>query len=492
MLTKQTLASIVLPMLSLTSACAGAVPKTNPYQFKRFTSENPAFTLFKPETWRVQHASSADAFRIVVADAGATSVVEIYFAVNRGRFDPLGVLGAKVKELNARYPDLRLSAVVECKDKSCAAATMTYTRDKVAVEGRFYFQADPQQIVIRSYSAPASRLAADRNLLLDILANIRVGGPQAQRTESRVAPAPPPPPPPVQVQLVPRQAPDGSLSIHLPADWTFQALKGRILAVDPRGGCGFIFTTFDIMSSNFGLRQLPPDVIVSPYRPPAQIIVPIFQKFGNSDIRIVNATVNPQTRMECQCDTADLTLSWMSPKGVASMGSFTVRNSRPGGITGNWFAMVSGTWGPAQELGRYLPMLEQIGASFSINDRYAKNYIQQGLASLRVQQQRTARAMQSLNDARADNQRDWEARQERKDASDAKWDDYRRGNTYWISDLEGGKVYQTDPWGTQDTWTGDRVDGQPYGYVHFEGQNPRHSSEQMRELSSYEVKKLGQ
>ena len=137
-------------------------------------------------------------------------------------------------------------------------------------------------------------------------------------------------------------------------------------------------------------------------------------------------------------------------------------------------------------------MLEQIGASFAINDRYARNYIQQGLASLRVQQQRTARAMQSLNDARADNQRDWEARQERKDASNAKWDDYNRGNTYWISDLEGGKVYQTDPWGTQDTWTGDRADGKPYDYVHFEGQNPRHSSEQMRELSSYEVKKLGQ
>jgi hypothetical protein len=296
----------------------------------------------------------------------------------------------------------------------------------------------------------------------------------------------------VQAKLVPRQAPDGSLSIHLPADWTFQALKGRILAVDPRGGCGFIFTGFDIMASNFGLRQLPPDVIVSPYRPPAQIIVPIFQKFGNTNIRVVSATVNQQTRMECQCDTADLTLSWMSPKGVASMGSFTVRNIRRQNITGNWFAMVSGIWGPAQELGRYLPMLEQIGASFSINDRYARNYIQQGLASLRVQQQRTAQAMQSLNDARADNQRAWEARQERKDAMEAKWDDYRRGNTYWISDLEGGKVYQTDPWGTQDTWTGDRVDGKPYDYVHFEGQNPRHPSEQMRELSSYEVKKLGQ
>jgi hypothetical protein len=94
-----------------------------------------------------------------------------------------------------------------------------------------------------------------------------------------------------------------------------------------------------------------------------------------------------------------------------------------------------------------------------------------------------------LNDQRAQNQADWEARQARKDNMDSKWDDYRRGNSFWISEMEGGKVYKTDPWGTQDTQTGDRVEGAPYDYVHFEGQNPRHPSENMREVSSYELQK---
>jgi hypothetical protein len=62
----------------------------------------------------------------------------------------------------------------------------------------------------------------------------------------------------------------------------------------------------------------------------------------------------------------------------------------------------------------------------------------------------------------------------RKEASDAKWDDYRRGNSYWVSDLEGGKFYQTDPWGTRDTSSGTRYDGTPHTYIHFEGRNPAH------------------
>jgi hypothetical protein len=56
--------------------------------------------------------------------------------------------------------------------------------------------------------------------------------------------------------------------------------------------------------------------------------------------------------------------------------------------------------------------------------------------------------------------------------------------------LEGGKVYQTDPWGTQDRTTGDRIEGAPYDYIHFEGQNPRYPSENMREVSSYELQQM--
>jgi hypothetical protein len=64
------------------------------------------------------------------------------------------------------------------------------------------------------------------------------------------------------------------------------------------------------------------------------------------------------------------------------------------------------------------------------------------------------------------------------------------GNSYWVSDLEGGKVYQIDSWDTRDTDSGTRCDGPPHNYIHFEGQNPAHPSEHMREISSYDLKKM--
>lgn len=41
---------------------------------------------------------------------------------------------------------------------------------------------------------------------------------------------------------------------------------------------------------------------------------------------------------------------------------------------------------------------------------------------------------------------------------DSRWDDYRRGDSYWVSDLEGGKVYHTGTWGTKGTRTGDHYE----------------------------------
>jgi hypothetical protein len=159
-------------------------------------------------------------------------------------------------------------------------------------------------------------------------------------------------------------------------------------------------------------------------------------------------------------------------------------------LTGQWFCLLAGIWGPEPDFYRYFPLLEQIGSSFSINDPYARQYIQAGLENLRRLQQQTMAAMRDLNRSREENQASWEARQGRKEFMDSKWDDYWRGQSYWVSDLEGGKVYQVDNWGTKDTVTGDYHEGKPYNWINFEGQNPRYPSENMREVSSYELKQM--
>lgn len=263
-------------------------------------------------------------------------------------------------------------------------------------------------------------------------------------------------------------------------------------ARSPAGGAGFLFSSFPIMPPRLGL---PSTAIVSRYLPPQDSIRLIWQKFNNRDIRILASKPDAETAGQCvaqigkRCETADVQLSWVSPKGAACIGSFMVLNALPG-FTGDWFSIVAGIWGPSDEMARSLPLLEKVAESFSINDRYAQRYVQQGMDNLRVLQAQTQHSINRLYEAIDDNQRDWERRSASQDRSAAGWSDSMRGNSYWISDLEGGKVYATDPWGTEDASTHDRVEGAPYHYINFESQNPRFPSENMREISIYDLQHM--
>ncbi len=473
---------------SVSHGSAAAEPR---YQLKKYVSTNPAFLLYKPEGWTVTPENSASALEISLADPAGASRVEVWFADNhQTRFNSVALLVAKSREIKSHHPDLALSEVQVCRDQaaSCAMATVTYTVNQVAMKGRLFCHADAYQAVARSYLAPAAQLGSQRPLLLDILTNIHIL--KSQGTGGGAQPAAPP-----AVQLVPRRAQDGSLALSTPPDWNFLGGGGKAIAGAPGGGAGFIFTSFEVMPPrNYGV---PPagNVILSRYAPPEQFMYKVFEKFGDREVRVLGSKPDLTTAAQCaqqigrRCEVADVQASWVSPKGASCLGSFKVMNALPS-ILGQWFSIVAGIWGPANDLASYLPTLEQVAASFSINDRYAKIYIEQGLAHLRVLQAETHASMRSLYQAIEDNQTAYEHRQAIRDNTEAKWDDYRRGNSYWISDLEGGKVYQTDPWGTEDRMTGDRIEGAPYDYIHFEGQNPRYPSENMREVSSYELQQM--
>jgi len=279
----------------------------------------------------------------------------------------------------------------------------------------------------------------------------------------------------------------------VPAAWELQAGQGKAVAAAPGGAAGFMFTAFQIHPPGLGLPA--PGVVFSTWQPPEQLVQVIWRQFGNREVRVLHAEPDAATAAACPrhldraCDAADVRLSWVSPQGVACTGAFKLLDARPNPM-GQWFSIVAGIWGATETLDEQLPTLEAVAASFSIQDQYARGYLQQGAARLRELRAQTGRSVQGLYQSIADNQRDFERRADEKAGADARWDDYRRGNSYWISDLEGGKVYQADPWGTQDRSTGDRFEGGGYRYLHFEGENPRHPSENMREVSSHELQKL--
>lgn len=474
-------ARLLLPALLTFSLSAFVEPRQG---LQIYLPESKWYALYKPAEWNVKEESSPTSFRIMVASADRTVMVDFYWARAASRqSDALAFLSESRARLAQPCRDLVLSEAFLSHDATRAVATVTCRLDARTLKGRYYFEAKQGAFSAQGYLAPEPQLARQRPLLMNILASFAFAKAPPRVTGASFGPAP-------RVALVQRVAQDNSLSLRTPEDWAFLGAGGKVITGAPDGGMGFIFTSFsgNPLVPNATIAQ---GILPVPYAPPPRALTLILQAFGHRNIRILSAEPDRATLQECAayhrpCDAQDLVARWTSNRGADSLGAIKIINSQPSPL-GLWFCIMSGIWGPEKEFPRYHAMLEEIGSSFTINDQFVRRYIQSGLQNLRRLQAQTAAAMQDLNRARAENQAHWEAMQERKDYMNSKWDDYRRGNSYWVSDLEGGKVYQTDPYGTRDTVTGDYYEGRPYNWLNFEGQNPRHPSENMRELSSWEI-----
>jgi len=94
-----------------------------------------------------------------------------------------------------------------------------------------------------------------------------------------------------------------------------------------------------------------------------------------------------------------------------------------------------------------------------------------------LQQQTAGIVRRNAEDIRRMMQAAYDERQKSMDYIDYQRTNYIRGQQDWVSNMEGGTVYHTDSWGTQNTATGTYHEGQPYDYVHFKGQNPKYNEE---------------
>jgi hypothetical protein len=458
-----------------------SIPTLEPY-----VSPNRLYALRKPPGWRVSETAQQDFLRVQVQSPDGQSGVDMAWQRRgRGPNNALGFLAAYRELLSRAWPDVSFSSVYASRDNLKAVAAVTFHNRGAAMQGKYYFEADNRGLSAQGFVGPAVAIAAERGLLLNVMASVAFIKKDSRPEESG--------PQFWRPQLVQRVAPDRSLSVKIPADWNFLAGGGKVVAGANNGGPGIIFTSLE---GNPMVRGVPitQGVIASRYLPPPQTLSYVLQGFGHRNIRIegyvrdANTTAELMARLRRQGDAQDVTARWTSSAGPPCEGAFKVINAAPS-MTGLWFTIIAGIWAPERDAHLYLPALEEIAASFSINDQYAREYIRAGLARLRDMERQTAAAIQDLNRAREQNQLDWEERQRRKEFSDSKWDDYRRGNSYWVSDLEGGKVYATDSWGTRDTVTGDYYEGRGYNWVNFEGENPRYR-ESMREISSYELRQM--
>lgn len=452
-----------------------------PPALKPYVAPSRLFALQLPPDWSVREDSSPGSLRILAQSRDGASFVE--FQHQRGKGDLAKALGAFRAHLARRIPGANLKGVWLSPDRTRATASWHQGGSGDGCLGTLYAEANSGGFSIQCFGTRESRLDQERPILLNVMASLAfIKGSPGQKITF------------IDPPLVKHTAPDRSASLTIPQDWKFLGGGGKVVAGNERGSAGFIFTSFQGNPMVPG-AHVTQGVIGNRYLPPQQAMEAIFRGLGHRNFRVTNSTPDQATMREYQmrfhsrCDAQDMMATWISDKGAACVGAFKVVDSLPSPV-GLWNVIVAGVWGPQEDFHRYYPMLEKIGRSFSINGQYAQGYIKAGLENLKRLQQQTMAKMKELNDMRAKNQADWEAQQRRKDYMESKWDDYRRGESYWVSELEGGKVYRSDSSGTKDTTTGNYYEGRPYNYVNFEGQNPHHPSETMKEISSYELKQL--
>jgi hypothetical protein len=139
---------------------------------------------------------------------------------------------------------------------------------------------------------------------------------------------------------------------------------------------------------------------------------------------------------------------------------------------------------PMEQFDALLPVFVSMVQSYAIDDQFVKNYIAQGMARLRQMQEQTSKIVsRNAQDIHQMMQAAYDEHQKSMDYIDYQRTNYIRGQSDWVSSMEGGAVYHSDSWGTKNTATGEYYGGQPYNYFNFTGENPRYN-EQMQEINN--------
>jgi hypothetical protein len=458
-------ASFASPLWSV-SAFATTRPASGP-AMEKYVSPHGDFVVYRPVGWTVTQDASGPgdwSIRVDGPHAHLQGALVARSTVSGGLF---GALAATCRPLRQRCPDLALSNVRANRDRTRAVYDFTYTdRARGRREGRGWLALTRSGSTLRTCEAPAGRLSQYKDVLLTILANVRImrGGFGAG---AHAAPARPLP-------LTPHRLPDGSASFGLPAGWNCTDLRaGQFLARNPRDGATFMVGSVDFVTPRMGVRVN--GVPVSPYLDPARAWPLVMRPFM-SDLRYVSA--EPLRDLDAQMGraytagpvrTASLLYTYRSREGARCKG-YTFGISYGSRLDTNWKFWHITVVAPEASFAAFAPTLAAMVDSYRISDAYARDYIARGTARLReLEQQTRATVARNADEIHAMMQAAYDERQRSQDWLDHERTDYIRGEQDWVSSVEGGAVWHTDAWGTKNTSTGQSWEGAPFDYYHYQG-----------------------
>ncbi len=441
---------------------------------KKYVTGKATFVVYAPAGWTVAEAEQPG-FRILSAADPTGELEAAMFCGTSPVGDDLLALARRFTGGIARqYPDFQVLNPMVSPDGVRLVFDGTYTHpQKGGREFRCWISERRGDFTYHSIEGPAGRLDESRALLLTILANARVMNGAFDAGGAA----------PVEVPLYPYRLADGSATIQIPQGWNVQATGGgTFVAADPSGAFSFIVGGAEVLTPQLGVNV--PGAFISPYRPPHRALEFLATRQGAvSGVEFEEVIPRPDVARQIAqvytvgtVEAEEFVYTFNGQAGRGKGYSFGICFGSRLGV--NWRFWHISVAAPAELFDRYVPTMTAMVQSYRIDDQFAMNYIQQGMARLRQLQQQTA-AMVARN-AREISEMMTAAYDERQRSQD--YIDYQRtstirGESDWISGMEGGAVYHSDSWGTKNQVTGESWEGAPFNYVHFEGRNPKYNED---------------
>jgi len=174
-------------------------------------------------------------------------------------------------------------------------------------------------------------------------------------------------------------------------------------------------------------------------------------------------------------EVAEFLYTFYNDRGLRIKG-FTTGISFNTGTGANWYFRNVSFIAPEDIFDSLVPTFIEMGYSYTIDEAWARNYVQEGMKRLEQLRAQTAGVIARTSaEISQISQSIYEGKQESQEYIDYLTTSYIRGESDWISQVEGGSVYHSDSWGLTNTQTGEYYEGKPWDYVNFQGENPKYN-----------------
>jgi hypothetical protein len=449
---------------------------------KKFVTEQATFVLYMPDGWKASEGDQGKFKTLFISDPAGLYGVAMFYGISPTGTDVLALASLFANRIKQQFPDLSIPKVMLSKDRRRVVFDGVFTNaQKSRREFRTWVSGEDGYFTYSSIEASEGQLGVSKPLLLTILANVQI-----MKGAFHVRSAY------VKAAMTQARLHDGSATFQIPQDWKFQSFgTGFFIAKDPGGLFSFMVAAAEAVTPQLGVKS--PKLVVSPYLAPSRALQFFAQRQGllanmqflqvipRQDLGRQIGQVYTSGPVTVEEFVYTFTSQGQRCKGYSFGISFGSR------LNTNWKLWHMTVAAPADQFEAFASDFVTMFQSYKINDKFAQDYIARGMERLRQMQKETAAIVaRNAREIREMMQAAYDERQKSMEYIDYQRTKYIRGESDWVSSMEGGSIYHSDRWGTKNTAGGEYYEGQPYNYFNYTGKNPKYN-EQMQEINNREL-----